>query len=143
MGTKVAVTYSGPRSFRAKSLDALGELLDRAIQSIDSAIRKLSDGTPRRWVVTETLRGNGVVRPNAAVACDTVAAPAITLTLTAPDPSDFGLECGIVRLSASGTVTLFPSDDVKLDGATASQALPATAGFYVLVIRADGYWLRR
>jgi hypothetical protein len=143
MATKSAVTYSGPRSFRVKSLDALGELLDRSIQSIDSAIRRLSAGGPRRWVFTEALRGNGNLAPNVAVTCDTQSAPTIVLTLTPPDPLDFGLECGVLRLFAAGTITLFPVDGAKLDGATTSQAIPATAGFYVLVIGPSGYWLRR
>lgn len=141
-----AVSYSGPRTFRAKSLDAFGELLDRAFNSVDQALRRLSDGTSRRWESTETLRtGNGVVRPNVALECDTVSAPgnAITLTLRPSDSRNYGTECGIVRLSGTGTITLFPIDGARLDGSTASQAIPATAGFYVLVITPSGYWLRR
>jgi len=143
MATKPTVIYSGPTTFRAKSLDELGGLLDRAVAALSGAIRRLSDGGPRRWVFGEILRGNGNVAPNVAVACDTQSTPTIILTLAPPDSRDIGLECGIVRLSAAGTVTLFPIDGATLNGATTSAALTATAGFYVLVIRSGGYWLRR
>lgn len=143
MATKPAVTYSGPRSFRVKSLDAVGELLERAFNAVDSAVRRLSDGGPRRWVYTDTTRGNGTIFPNVAIQCDTVSAPAIELALPAIDPRDYGLECGIVRLSGAGTITLRPLEGTMLDGSTATQAIPATAGFYVLVISPRGYWLRR
>lgn len=143
MATKPAVTYTGPRTFRVKTLDALGEALERAFNAVDGAIRRLSDGTPRRWVFSDILRGNGHVAPNFAVPCDTQSAASIILTLAPPDPRDSGLECGVLRLFAAGTITLFPIDGATLDGATTSQAIPATAGFYVLVISPGGYWLRR
>ena len=141
MGTKAAVTYSGPRTFRAKSLDAMGELLERAFGRVDGAIRRLSDGGPRRWVFADALRGNGTVYPNVAIQCDTVSAPAIVLTLPVIDPQDYGLECGIVRLYASGIITLFPAGGATLDGSTSSQVLPTLAGFYTILITPTGYML--
>lgn len=145
MATKPAVTYSGPRAFRGLAADALGEALDRTVAAIADSIQRLSGGGPRRWVFAPTLRGNGAILPNVAIPLDTVTATgnAITLTLAPPDPRDYGLECGILRLSATGTVTMSPINGASFNGATTSAAIPATAGFYVLVISPSGYWLRR
>jgi hypothetical protein len=141
VATKPAVTYGGPKSFVARNIADVTALLDRAFQAVDTAIRKLSDGGPRRWVFAPVLRGNGTIAPNVVIPVDTVASPTIVLTLMPHDPRDIGLECGIQRLYASGIVVLFPVDGATLDGSTASQVLPTLAGMHYVTITPTGYTL--
>jgi hypothetical protein len=143
MATKPRVIYTGPRSFPATSLQALGDALERAFSALESTVRKLADGGPRRWEFTDTIRATAILRPNVGLELDTQSAPAIVVTLPPHDPRDIGLECCIIRLYGTGTVTLFPIDGATLDGSAASQTLPASAGSYVVIISPRGYWLRR
>lgn len=147
--------YAGPRSFRSNSLESLGEKLDRAFNEVDRISREATGGVSRRWAFEGPVRGSEapartvIAKPNIVIECDTEDAsasspgPTVIVTLPPVNTKDVGLECGILRMHTTGTITLLPFDGAKLDGDTAPQTIPTACGLYVLVITSRGYFLRR
>lgn len=128
--------YQGPRDFAVADPARLQRDLQALAQELDRLFRAQQDGNPRRWAIAPTLRRDGALTVNALTPVDGT----VQLTLPAWSTSILGLECGVQRLSATGTVTILaPPAPSKLNGGTASLALPAAARVYVAIATPDGW----